>query len=141
EGAVRPRQLFGRSVAEIGPGHPGLAGFEHRRRVDAGDVLGADAARQLLGQDARAAAHVEHVLPGIDAAVVRKDGRKLGRPAAQEAVVGITRDLEANPGYSRSGAGSRKLRSAGSGACWWQRWGTEVRDQGGGPPPRVHSPP
>src|SRR4029453_9270901 len=71
------------------------------RGVDAGDLLGADAPGELLGQDARAAPDVEHALPGLDAGEVGEHGRKTARVAAHEAVVGITRDGEAHPRYSR----------------------------------------
>jgi hypothetical protein len=76
----------------------GHGSFEQRRRVDAGDVLSSEAVRELLGQDAGAAADVENALPGRDPAEVGEHRRQLARVAAHEAVVGITRDVEAHAG-------------------------------------------
>ena len=81
---------------QVGAGHPLGARVEQRRRVGARDVVGAEAAGELLGQDAGAAADVENALSGLDAGEVGEDGRQLARVAAHEAVVCVTRDVEAH---------------------------------------------
>jgi hypothetical protein len=62
-------------------------------------VLGAEPAGKLLGENARAATDVEGGEAGLNAGEVGEDGRQLLGVAAHEAVVGITRDVEAHPAY------------------------------------------
>ena len=96
EGIVRPGQRLGARLLQVGAGHPLGARFEERRRIGARDVVGAEAARELGGQDAGAAADVENALSCLDAGEVSEDGRQLPRVAAHEAVVRVTRDFEAH---------------------------------------------
>src|SRR3954454_804745 len=60
EGSVRPGQRLGCARAHVRVRNARAAGIDHRGRVDRGDVLLPDSARELLGQDSRAAADVEH---------------------------------------------------------------------------------
>jgi hypothetical protein len=100
ERVVRPRKRLC-PPAEVGAWNALGARLEHRRRVDAGDILRAEAAGELLGEDAGAAADIEDALAGGDPAEVREHRRELAGVAAHEAVVGVARDVEAHPGRQR----------------------------------------
>ena len=64
ERVVGPRQILGACALQVGARHPLGTRVEQRRGIGARNVVGADAAGELFGQDARAAADVEDALPG-----------------------------------------------------------------------------
>ena len=99
EGTVRPGERLDRPAPDIGPGDTSRAGLDERRGIDCCYVLGAEPAGKLLGEDPLAAADVERGESGLDPGEVGEHGRQLLRVAAHEAVVGITRDVEAHPVY------------------------------------------
>ena len=96
ERVVRPRQILGGCALQVGARHPLGARVQQRRGVGARNVVGADAAGELFGQDAGAAADVDDALPGLHPREVGERRRQLARVAAHETVVRVTRDVEAH---------------------------------------------
>lgn len=88
ERAAGERQVLRNPDLNARPGNPRPARLDERRaRVDGGNVLGADDGRKLAGGSSRAAAHVEHALPGPDRGGAGQPGRELPTVAPQVAVI------------------------------------------------------
>ncbi len=98
ERAVLERQLLGDADAHVGARVALAAGVgELLGGVDRGDVVGADAGRQLARQPARAAADVERAHAGDDPGGVGELDRQLRDVAAHEAVVVLGGSGELHP--------------------------------------------
>jgi len=96
EGIVRKRESFGRGKTDVGTGYSGAAcGNERLRQIDAGDMVGADARRQLGSEGSWATTDVEH-RPRIDTRKIRETRCNLTRIASDEPIIALRRNLEAH---------------------------------------------
>jgi hypothetical protein len=88
EGVVAPRQRLGHALSDISSTVSFLArGDELRRRVDGGDVVGANPADELCREAAGPTADVDDSHAGGNAGRLGKGGGQAARVAAHEAVV------------------------------------------------------
>src|SRR5581483_10626691 len=85
---ISPRQLFGYTLSDVGPGMAIAAGrHELGRGVDRGDVFCTGPPAQLAGEAARPAAHIQNPQPGRDSGDVGEGRSQREGVTTHEAVV------------------------------------------------------